>query len=242
MLYAYIDESGQEQTADWMAVGGFMGNSFQWCQVASMWGPAIAPRKSLHMSDLRFKRDRERRMLERAGAIPDKAGLVPLMAVVKVNDYLDMISGTIREQLWSGYTACCYALVFNALRCVPPNERLEVVFEDQQRYGENTCIALRTLAEFDHPELLTTDGKSKLAKWSYVPKGSTPLLEPADYFAYALLQSHRDKTSVRAQWSKPILNTMGGNCFGARLNRDLVREIFSKIIEDKGTIDYEANA
>jgi hypothetical protein len=45
-------------------------------------------------------------MLLRAGEVPDKAQLKPLMAVVRVQDYLDIVSGTVRERVWSGYAGC----------------------------------------------------------------------------------------------------------------------------------------
>lgn len=226
MLYAYFDESGQEQKENWMCVGGFLGNESQWGQVASLWAEAIHPRKHLHLKTLRFKKDCVRRTLLRAAEVPDKAGLTPLFSAVRVADYLDLIAGTKHEPLLSGYMVCCYAVVINTLRGLPSGERLEVVFEDQPRYSEIATMALRELAAIsDMPEVCLPNGTNKLAKWSFVPKGSTPLLELADYFAYAELQVHRDKKSVRSQWCHRILETNRGDCLGAELTRQRAREI-----------------
>jgi hypothetical protein len=49
VLYAYLGESVQEQTEEWMSMGGFVGTSEQWSLAASLWPSAIAPRKNLHM-------------------------------------------------------------------------------------------------------------------------------------------------------------------------------------------------
>jgi hypothetical protein len=117
-------------------------------------------------------------------------------------------------------------MVINTLRAIPANERLEIVFERQDRYWWMTEIAMTVISQMTHyPDILLPNGTPKLANWRSVPKGSTPLLEPADYFAYALLQVWRDQTSVRSQWCNPILKTSGGEGYGAILDRHDIRNI-----------------
>lgn len=165
----------------------------------------------------------------RAGAVPDAAGLKPLFASVRVSDYEDLVSGTRHENLLVGYIVCCYGVVVNALRGIPNNERLEIVFEDQDRYRDRARLALGDIAETDSPSLMCTNGKSKLAKWSFVPKGSTSRLELANYFAYAELQISRNKNSVRSKWCHRILETNNGDCLGARMDKSLAREIITSM-------------
>jgi hypothetical protein len=223
VLTAYVDESGQEQK-NWMFLAGFVGNDEQWRSALDAWRTAIAPRETLHMSRLRFKKDHERRMLERAGVVPRDCGLTPILGGIRQSDYEDLITGTREQKLLNGYMICCFEMVINTLRGIPKNEGLKIVFERQDRYWWMTDIALRVISSFnDYPDILLPDGTSKLANWASVPKGSTPLTEPADYFAFALLQLWRDKESVKTQWCRPILDTNNGVGWGAIMNRETVR-------------------
>jgi hypothetical protein len=228
VLTAYVDESGQEQD-NWMFVAGFVGNDKHWSDTADAWRVAIAPRKRLHMTTLRFKKDREKRMLERAGVVPEVCGLTPIFGGVRQSDYRDLIAGPREEKLMNGYICCCFAMVINTLRGIPPNERLEVVFERQDRYWWMTEIAMSVIAsDRTSKDMLLPDGTPKLASWKSVPKDSTPLTQPADYFAHALLQVWRDKHSIKAQWCKPILDANGGEGLGAIMRRPLIRHIIQQ--------------
>jgi hypothetical protein len=231
VLMAYVDESGQEQTGKWMCLGGFIGTQDQWRVALELWSSAIRPRKSLHMKRLRFKRESEKKMLIRAGTVPDESGLKPIFTAVRVDDYLDIVRGNVRERLWSGYVTCCYALLVNTLRSIPRTERVAFSFENQDVYSTLANVALSTIIESDNAELRTPDGKSKLAKYSYEPKEPGSPLELADCFAYSVMQNHRDKTSIRGQWTSPILSSNNGVCFGATLDRDYIREIMMRLTE-----------
>ena len=61
-------------------------------------------------------------------------------------------------------------------------------------------------------------------KWSFVPKDSTILTQPADYFVYALRQLYQDKRSKKTEWCKPILDSGGGQGVGAVMARKQVRQ------------------
>ena len=126
VLTAYCDETGQEQN-DWMFVSGFYGNADAWKNVAQAWPQAIGPnRKNLHMANLRFKRESERKMLERAASVPDACGLVPMVGGVRTGDYLDLLQGTPDQKHVNGYVVCIWAMLFDTLRGLPDDERLEL--------------------------------------------------------------------------------------------------------------------
>jgi len=226
MLTAYVDESGHE-TKDWMFVAGFMGNDDQWKQFVPMWREALGGRKALHMKGLRWSHDRTRRMLARLGAVPSKCGLTAVVSGVRVSDYEDLLRGTPAKKLLKGYVASIYPLVINILRSIPTYERLEIVFEQQEEYqpfAECALAAIVSLRNVKPDWFLTGTGLPKLAKWTFVPKDSTMLTQPADYFVYALRQLYQDRYSKKTEWCKPILDSGNGHGVGAIMTRRQIRQ------------------
>lgn len=233
MLCAYLDETGQEEK-QWVFMAGYLGNEDQWKQCVIEWKKELGNKKSLHMKELRFKKERDRDLLARLGPIPYNCGLRKVVGGVNVSHYEDLVRGTLFEKQAKGYMACLTPLIVSILQAIPPNEQVEIIFEQQTRYEEPTDKFLNNIqiASMSHPELWqfrTSDGKPKLAKWGFVPKSS--LLEPADYLAYAYAQYHRDKNSQRAQWCMPILEE--GNVkadevqsIGKVMTRDEIRSHF----------------
>jgi hypothetical protein len=225
MMRAYIDESGHEGKG-WMFLAGYLGNEDHWRSFVSPWKTGLGPqRKSLHMTELRWNQDRTKRLLARLGPIPEACGLTPLLAGVRYSDYEDLVSGTPAAKLLKGYLACLFPLILQTLRVVPNTERLEVVFEEQREYEPFAQIVLSQLAVPDHPWKRTLDGLPKLAKWAFVPKGTTIMTDPADYFAFALREVWTDKTSKKSEWCQPILKSDEG--IGKILRRQEVRDIIS---------------
>jgi len=226
MLIAYLDESGHE-TKDWMFVAGFLGDRRQWEQMSPLWTTALGQRRRLHMKGLRWKQDRTLQLLERLGPIPDKCGLKPVVGGVRVKDYEDLLSGTPAQKLLKGYIVCIYPLVINVLRAIPRNERLEIVFEEQQEYQPYTELALSAIVSLrdQRPDwFLTDDRQLKLAKWSFVPKDSTIFTQSADYFVYALRQLYQHRHSKKTEWCRPILKSGNGEGFGAVMTRKQIRQ------------------
>jgi hypothetical protein len=224
VLTAYVDESGQEQD-NWMFLAGFYGNDDAWKRVAKEWPKTLGPqRKRLHMSDLKFKYQSEKRMLARAGAVPQQCGLIPIMGGIRQSDFKDILIGTPEEKVLSGYIYCLWAMLFDTLRGLPQGERIEVVFEEQHRYQEFAHIALNAYVDHPEPTDLLSDGTHKLANWRWVPKDSTALLEPADYLAFALSKAWREPGSVRDQWCRPIFKTNDGVASGAVMRPEQIRE------------------
>ena len=210
MLYAYLDETGQ-QGGDWVFIAGFLGNKEQWEDLAERWTHTLGEvqREHLHMTDLRWSKDSTRRLLAALGPIPYDCGLRHVVSGVNVSHYRDLVAGSDVEKVMKGYPLCVQSTVWAITRVLPGDERVEICFESQDQYAARTNEILSTLIDAGSqgrlPLHMTSDGKPKLAKWSFVPKRSTILLEPADYLAYALTQFYRDKTSKKSQWCKPII-------------------------------------
>jgi hypothetical protein len=197
---AYLDESGQEQRENYMFVAGYVGDERAWARVAEPWLAAIHPRKHLHMKNLRFARESERKMLIRAASVSKECGLTPVLGGVRGGDYMDLIAGTEDERKLAGYVTCCFALIINTVRNIPKNERLEIVFQRQDRYWPLVEVAI-------------------------APQGEEEgLTELADCFSYSLFQAWRDKSSRRSQWCKPILDAHEEG-YGRILKREEIRGI-----------------
>jgi hypothetical protein len=226
VLTAYVDESGQD-TQDYVFLGGFVGNDAQWKQFSADWKIGLGGRKGLHMRKLRWAHPRTERLLQRLGPIPHRCLLQPIVGGVRVRDYADLVNGTIEEKIISGYVAALYPLVIRTLLWVPANERVEFIFEAQDRYQPFAEAVLRSIATNPRdPGMITSDGQSKLANWRFVPKDSTTLTQPADYFVYALTQAYRDKKSERTRLCSPIFKDgPESTAIGEVLKRHQVRTI-----------------
>lgn len=204
-----------------------MGTQQQWNRLVPLWTEALRQKPALHMKSLRWKKDHTRELLARLGPIPNQCELTPVLGGVRVKDYEDLIAGTPARKLLKGYVACIYPLVINILRHISSSERLEIVFEQQREYQPYTECALAAIVSLrnQRPQwFLTADGLPKLAKWRFVPKNSTILTQPADYFFYALRHLYQDKSSKKTKWCRPILESGGGEGIGAVMNRKQVRQ------------------
>jgi hypothetical protein len=127
------------------------------------------------------------------------------------------------------------AVTIFAMRALPENERLEIVFERQDQYGWLAEIEFHKIASTMDLPLLMADGKtSKLASWRFIEKKDTVFCEPADYLAYTLLQHARNKQSLKSRWTYPIIAAQPNSGAAALLNRENVRNII--IGEKKETL------
>jgi hypothetical protein len=219
MLTAYLDESGHESAGN-MFIAGHVGDGEQWRLFADRWRLALGRRKHLHMNELRWNNPRTKALLDRLGVIPTECGLTRIAGGVKASDYLDLIQGEEEARALKGYYFALTGLVTNLARWVPDHERCELVLEDQRRYRDVAKLIVRDVATSSVAR--NSWGGFKIAKWSFVPKGSL-FLEQADYFAYALLQLYRDKESKKTAWCRSIMGDMNG--VGAILTRKQIRFI-----------------
>jgi len=225
-MRTYVDESGHEGK-NWMFLAGYLGNEDQWRTFEDAWKAGLGPqRKNLHMTDLRWNHPRTKNLLERLGPIPEECGLIPILSGVRFSDYEDLVSGGPAEKLLKGWLACLQPLILQMLRVVPDNERVEVVFEEQREYQPNANLQFTSfLAVPDHPWKRTKGGRPKIAKWSFVPKGSTIRADPADYLAFALRELWTNPHSKKTEWCRPILR--GGTGIGKIFRREEIRDVIS---------------
>jgi hypothetical protein len=225
MFRAYLDESGHE-TRGWMFLAGYCGREEQWSNFVPRWQKALGQRKSLHMCDLRWNKPSTKSLLARLGPIPDACGLKGIAGGVRYQDYEDLVAGKPEEKIMKAYIVTLMAVVIPTLRHIPDGERIELVFEQQKQYEAYAILALQNFADEDHPWMRNTDGSPKLAKWSFVPKGSTLMTDPADYFAYALREVRvSGEHSKKSQWCMPILTAGNGEGYGTAFEREQIRRL-----------------
>jgi len=232
MLRAYIDESGHESKG-WTILAGYLGREEQWKAFVPKWREVLGPqRKFLHMKSLRWKKDSTRYLLKRLSPIPEACGLVGCVGGVRYQDYEDLVTGTPDEKLIRGYVVCLYAMVIQVLRGTPKDERIEFVFEEQRQYEPLVNVILPIIGTLplhssDKAWKTTSDGRLRLAKWGFVPKGSTLMTDPADYLAFGLREAWTDSKSKKAQWCKPILTAGSGEGYGSIMKRATIRTIIN---------------
>ena len=226
MIRAYIDESGHESKG-WMFLAGYMGNEDQWGRFEDQWRVGLGrQRQSLHMTNLRWNKNYTKCLLERLGPIPEACGLIPILSGVRYGDYQDLVRGTPAEKLLKGWLACLFPLVLQTLRIVPENERLELIFEEQREYQFHANMALSCELSIPNQRWKRTkDGRPKIAKWNFVPKGRTIRTDPADYLAFALHEVWTNKHSKKSDWCRPILKS--GNGIGKIYKQQEVRAVIS---------------
>jgi hypothetical protein len=171
--------------------------------------------------------------LERLALIPEQCGLIPIVGGVRYGDYEDLLVGTPWERVLGGYVHCLFAMVMQTLRIVPPDERIEFVFEAQDTYESYAHdVFTKCLAVPDHPWKTMTDGRPKVASWKFVPKGTTILTDASDYAAFALHASWTDKNSRKAQWCLPLIRSCDNNNrgIGSIMNRQAIRLLIAQTI------------
>jgi hypothetical protein len=153
-----------------------------------------------------------------------------MLGGVRFGDYEDLVSGTREAKFLKGYMSCLMPMVLQTLKGIPDDERIELVFEQQNEYEPFVNLALQffSVPEPEAPWIFTRDGQPKLARWGFVPKGSTLRTDPADYLAFALREAWTDKESKKAQWCKPILASGKGEGFGVIVKREKIREVISQ--------------
>lgn len=207
MLTAYVDETGHEST-EHVIVAGFMGNDEQWKNLASEWRRGLGNRKAIHLKELRWRSKsnyRVRELLERLGPIPRQCGLIPVFGGVRVSDYADLLSGSLVKKINKGYLLCLYPLIARVLSTLQGEERLKLVCEENWQYEVFTKVIELVCGAFAHSIFRTPSGLPRLAGIEFIPKASSSLTQPADYLAFAILQQHRDPTSLKARWTLPII-------------------------------------
>jgi len=233
VIRAYLDETGHEGK-DYVLVCGHAGYRHQWTSFLGEWLDALGDQRlRLHMKDLRWK-PTTCALLSKLGPLPSQHGLKRIIGGVKVADYEDLIVGTKVEKVLKGYIAAMSAAVIPALFATPEDERLEIVFEEQKEYEMYVGAALSAYAKLPDSRFYMRDGKPKLARWSFIPKDRTVLLDQADYLCYAMLQRCRNESSEKALCCAPILGD--GTFIGKILSREEARQTVADTLRVIGRV------
>ena len=227
MLTAYLDECGQEAKG-LVVVAGFIGNDGQWKKLAQEWPKGFegSQRKSLHMADLRFKRNSERGLLQRLGPIPAACGLRAISGSVNVADYYDLVEHTVAEIHAHGYTLALVPLILAIEAIIPCHEKYKLVFEEQESLGFYRDKSLTAISELLNFPSSQGEGKNrpKLIGWETVAKGQSFLCEPADFLCYHLSHRSSQPDSRRTQWTASIVSK--GEVTIRHLKSEAARDLF----------------
>jgi len=147
------------------------------------------------------------------------------LGVAPVEYYSDLVAGTVAEKLTKGYYIAVIAIVDAILKNIPEDERVKIVFEQQEEYESNTRLI------FNSNQSLTPSGERRLSGIEYIPKDDSVLTQPADFLAFALLQGFRDQSSKKYAWCEPILrNTQ--SAYGLVPNRDDLRKVIKSTLDN----------
>lgn len=226
MIRAYLDESGQSEK-DWVVIAGHAGYEESWTEFTELWNGALGQqRKRIHMRELRWNNPSTKKLLERLGPIPSKCLLNRVVGATRVTDYADLIEDTPGKIFFDGYMNALFVVVIDLLLAIPANERIEIFFEQQDRYSELASATMEEISKMQNGRILLPDGTRKLANWEFRPKDSTMLFDQADFLCYAQLQHLRDRQSKKAKWSSSILGD--GHAIGEVLNRQQIRSIIKQ--------------
>jgi hypothetical protein len=236
VIKGYFDESFDERSGSvWVA--GHLGDESAWKKYVIDWKQSLGDRQQLHMSDLRWAKPYTRTLLSRLGPIPAQSGLRPFVSGVRTSDIADLVAGTRLEHYSNGYILSLIEVTCQAVLSIPDGEYLEVVFEDRDQtraHARDALFAMHIMPQFANsmPQLLISDGSTKLAKYGFMQGSGTVLFDQADYLCYSLLQQHRDRNSERAGLCRPILEWSGvaGDGF---MDRDEARNMFTSLLTGK---------
>ncbi|MFZ0520289.1 MAG: DUF3800 domain-containing protein [Candidatus Acidiferrales bacterium] len=218
-ITVYLDESGQE-SQDHVVVAGFFGNEEQWTTFSEIWRTALGKKKHLHMKELRFKKERDRLLLERLAPIPAQCGLRGIYGSMKASDYSDMTTDK-PDDFARGMNAyvLCLMPIFYGLGCeLKGHEKIKLVCEAQERYARFAQFAFEYFAAVTHRDPL----KPYFSGIEYVSKDSTARTQPADFLSFALAHKFKDPQSVKSRWCKPIFET--NDILGKKVSREEIRK------------------
>ena len=224
MMRAYMDESGHEGGTV-CVVAGFVGSKDAWENCADAWVQGLGRKKSLHMSGLRWKEDKTRRLLARLGPIPAASGLKCIAATVRHADYQKIVRPLVRDRFAKPWMLAFHMAFTRTLKWLPKNEPIKSVFEQQREYAPYVNVIHRLVFAIRKrdPRVLAFD---------FVPKGATHCTEPADYLAFMLRESEINPESQKAKMGESMLSS-NQQCIGDKFTRPMVKEWADDMLKNK---------
>lgn len=223
MITLYLDESGTHDKHH-VVVAGFAGKKRHWTHFSKEWPKGRGDRPRLHLNTMPLKSRKEKDWLESLAPIPYESKLRAVFGVVNVADYFDLVQGTVAEVHTHGACLALAQIVDGLMTAIPGDERFEFQFEASPLdFYIDKMMKILTR----YPGMRRYDGKSRIARWSFVPKEDCILFEPADYLANHIYHMKLDSTSQRAQWTEPIVR--GREIIGSTMSRETARRLFSHL-------------
>lgn len=223
MITLYLDESGTHSDR-YTVVAGFAGKKRPWTNFEAAWKKGLGSRPFLHVSNMSLTSPRDKEWLELLGAIPYDCKLIPIYGAVKPSDYRDLIVGTVAEAYGHSYSMCLLQIFEALVHQIPGDERFEFVFEASPLdfYIDKQMQMTAIMRAFQRP-----DGRSRIARWSFVPKSQCSLFQPGDYLANHLYNRELAPESDRARWTEPIAR--GRKLLGSPMSRERARMLFQHV-------------
>jgi Protein of unknown function (DUF3800) len=231
-LTTYVDESQHDETARHVVVAGFCGSEDEWGGFSEDWREGLGKRKALHMKDLRWNgkhsERRVKKLLERLGPIPHRHHLSPVCGAVKVSDYFDLVAGEKEfERKICGYFLCLSVIFAVLARDLPGHGRVNIVCEEQGQYE----ILGRALFESFRKMVAKDPRNVYFSGLKFIPKDSSPLIQPSDYLAFAMGKYLDERGSKKDAWCRPIFGAKNPESIpGRRYTKEKVRKTVSEIL------------
>jgi hypothetical protein len=198
LLKAYLDESRHSEGPK-CVIAGWMGYDQQWKDFEKDWIKTLAPKRSLHMRELRWnsKPHRLKALLDRMAVVPERHGLLRVAAGMKHQDYNDIIKGTRAEQALSPYMGCAQLCLKAMLDEIPKRHSLHVYLEQQDEYQPLVGVFAQVVADWQQSDLRVTG-------ITMLQKHLSPCFQPADYLAFHMSTRAIDENDPKTILTRPI--------------------------------------
>jgi hypothetical protein len=206
-ITAYLDESQVTEDTKHVIIAGFYGENSNWDALSEGWKGALRNRGGhLHMTDLRWNsahaEKRIKPLLERLGPLPYRQGLTPIYGATKISHFADLLKTNPEKAAFSGYIVCLSQILGSLCVHLPAHASLRVICEEQRVYQELAQKMFHLVAKW----MAKRPDNPWLDEFGTVPKRSTFMTEPADYFAFAMGKFLDENGTKKDLWCRPIFN------------------------------------
>jgi hypothetical protein len=198
LLKAYLDESRHSEGPK-CVIAGWLGYDEQWKEFEKDWIKTLAPKRSLHMRELRWnsKPRRLKALLDRMGPIPDKHGLIRVAGGMKHQDYREVVAGTLSERALSPYMGCVQLCLRAMLDEIPRRHQLHVYLEQQEEYAHLVAIFNQVVIEQQKTD-------TRVTGLTLLQKDASVCFQAADYLAFHMSTKAIDPDDPKAVLTRPI--------------------------------------
>jgi hypothetical protein len=245
MLSAYIDDSGSAGDQPVVAAGGYVIKAEQMRRLENNWREVLEReglREPFRMSQAEslvgqfsgWDKPRKDRLVSNLIYILKPRMLRMVLSALVVGDYNDIVSTDDRQTIGGPFSLCagaCIASLSNWLQdsAYYRSELVDVFFEKGASIANKWVKLYMDAATYD-----VLRAKFKVHSILPIPKGSTPLLEPADLIAYEVFKYHRNRLTdpergVRTSLSALLEGTKSVGVFMGRKQIEAHIRLFKEI-------------